>query len=587
MSEDDAEAVVHALVAAGALPPPDLLAFRHSLTSLHIRRQFLRGCGRWLACASRLPHLHRLSLVAARGSDRVAPAQAAALTSLAPTLRSLTLVNCSLPPTFSEALSALTGLTALHVASPEAPDALRLPPTTLAPLTRLETLDFDCVDLGIPTSDAWSSLASLSSLKSFHLHDPRLAADYAPGILYLGFLPNLHDFKMVGVCSCPPVASALTSLHWEPVLLESRSPEAEMAWLEVRPELPALRNVTFSAAFFQADLVTPVLGAVVAGAAAALTSLDLRGGEAAFTDASFVAAATRLESLKVTVDCTLEPVGAMVAPFLPHLSALTALTSLTLDNGPREWNVEAGAAYIRDLPNLRRLDLRPAPVWTLRLLAAGSGLRRLSEASLVSSPWRLPGGKEVNTPETGSGFVAAALATGADPAVLPSLHRLSLCNVACTPEGWESAARCCPNVQEMEIDGPFIVSATQIGDTEWAEEVEIRQQVVPIAHFFTHLQRLRANEYVMDAGDVAQARLPEPYHALAARRRQAERPAKLSPRPVDPVDVEWLGPVPADVMACDERYRYSMEELEELRGWQKTDNAAALSRLRLPPELQR
>lgn len=96
----------------------------------------------------------------------------------------------------------------------------------------------------------------------------------------MGSLPNLEHFEFIGTSSCPPVATALTSLIWEVDSNTKMSilPEnAELAWIEMKPKLEKLREFRFisTSGYETPNRILTIAFDIIRGAAKSLTSLTL------------------------------------------------------------------------------------------------------------------------------------------------------------------------------------------------------------------------------------------------------------------------------------------------------------------------
>jgi hypothetical protein len=127
--------------------------------------------------------------------------------------------------------------------------------------------------------------------------------EYAPGVLYLGALPNLQHFEWGGGsgCSCPPVATTLTSLIWRAdVYTETKIHEAaELAWLEMKPKLEKLQQFSFISKDSNVPIeITTIATNIILGAAASLTKLYFKPNTKE-TDFSFLSQCTNLKSISL------------------------------------------------------------------------------------------------------------------------------------------------------------------------------------------------------------------------------------------------------------------------------------------------
>lgn len=146
----------------------------------------------------------------------------------------------------------------------------------------------------------------MTTLKSISFIPPDRGRqfEYAPGVLYLGSLPNLEHFEFIGASSCPPVATALTSLIWEvdsPTKIPILPENAELAWIEMKPKLEKLREFRFVSTCYsdEPDGVQTIAVDIILGAAAkSLTSLFL-WPQQLDADTSFLSQCTNLKSLTV------------------------------------------------------------------------------------------------------------------------------------------------------------------------------------------------------------------------------------------------------------------------------------------------
>ena len=170
----------------------------------------------------------------------------------------------------------------------------------LEPLSSLIKLELIGARVGDP--EKISSLVHLTNLESISMEALDVKGemyDYAPGVLYLGSLPKLEHFEFNGSLSCPPVGRKLTSLIWRPRLMEPKLDEAaELAWIEMEPQLESLREFEFKYVDEEPEGVVTIVKKIVAGAASSLTSLHLKSPLLKCDD-DFLSDCTNLRSMAI------------------------------------------------------------------------------------------------------------------------------------------------------------------------------------------------------------------------------------------------------------------------------------------------
>ena len=200
-------------------------------------------------------------------------------------------------------------------------DALLLSLENLLPLTSLKELHLDNVHFGKETkrNSTMAPISQLTSLTALSLALPGSFAnevvDYSPGVMHVGLLPHLQNFKCEG-CSCPPVCSSLTSLHWKISGVDSKWPceTARQVWIEWQSTLPRLKEFVFECddgiqGAAGDDFILPVLSQIISGAASTLTSLDFKASYLHHaTPVGFlecIQGARALQRLAVSIDCAM------------------------------------------------------------------------------------------------------------------------------------------------------------------------------------------------------------------------------------------------------------------------------------------
>ncbi|KAL4521809.1 hypothetical protein Ndes2526A_g01992 [Nannochloris sp. 'desiccata'] len=593
LREEHVNALVDLLIKPGRLPPTSLYNFSTlPLTELTIRRQRIQTLKRWIPCiAASLPYLRSLTL---SSKEIVFWQPLPSLSALAPTLQSLTLegisgygMSSSITNTLKNTISSLTSLTELKLAGFENDSQNSLYDATLdfkhlEPLSLLENLQVHFIHLGEPEN--LSSLIHLISLKSISFKPPNTGRqfEYAPGILYLGSLPNLEHFEFIGTSSCPPVATTLTSLVWEmdssTNISHRRIPEnAELAWIEMKPKLERLREFRFvSMGYYgEPNEISTIVADVILGAAAkSLTSLFLMP-QSLPNDTSFLSQCTNLKTLTLLgmpPHSKYDPISSRYAEMIIlHLPCLTNLTHLTLDV------VTVGEAHreamksIQYLTNLEKLEFNPGYLVCIADLALGGVLTKLKYLSICAR------GKKGTYGENITYFWHKLVPTDdlelLAQFILPSLTTLKLEHYIGAPELWRCLGSLAPKVEYLSVDGylhQYNKTPITLKDLRWVGREAVdwsvccASQVQSMVEAFPNLKRLEiAKRYVLGAPHFFKARTTRE-HSFDIDLEELKKPTNEEEKWMKTVDVQYLEPLSAEVLRLDERYRYSEDEMEAL-----------------------
>ena len=260
----------------------------------------------------------------------------------------------------------------------------------------------------------------------------------------------------------------------------------------------------------------------------------------------------------------------MVAPVVPYLPGLVHLEELELTNGYREWDVLTAVSAASKMPNLRRLVLEPAPLRTLRELAAhGQALTQFTELRLCDENQIVYHGRGSSTvynqTEDGTGLVLPSLSC-----VLPTLRTLYISNTTCDLAGWQAVARILPNLEYLYMSGTLstwhspIKGMAALKAAQQEEEEAIKEQINDIVRVFTRLKKLTIKKYVLDGNHLELARnmgVDLNLEIVDQMPDSEDDDGNIQ----DPQDVSYLESLTPEILQYDERYRYSTEELLELR----------------------